>query len=114
MTAGYLGSRSGTGFLNPENPIASGSWSVQFGPADLVPSDFEVYHIALLGPGGPFRVYLDSTFYSTSPRGDINEYDPTHPMYVRRGQTIWFHWQVATGSAPQVTIFARQPGGVLT
>lgn len=110
MSGGYLGSRDAIGFLNPGNPIASGAWSVRFTPADLYPADFVVYHIALLGPGGAFRVYLDDRFYSVAARGDVNEYDPVHPMFVRRGQTIWFHWAIATGSAPAVSLYARAPG----
>lgn len=109
-SAGYLGSRSAAGFLNSENPIGAGCWSVKFGPADLYPADFLVYHIALVGPGGPFRVFIDNIFYSASSRGDLNEYDPTHPMYVRRGESIWFHWIVSTGTAPAVTIYSRVPG----
>lgn len=114
MSGGYLGGRDAAGFLNPQNPVVPGAWSAQLGPADLYPADFVVYHIALVGPGGPFRVYIDNRFYSVSSRGDLNEYDPVHPMYVRRGESIWFHWSTATGTQPAVTVYARTPGEVLS
>lgn len=110
----YLGRRSATGAPDPSNPLGAGCWSVKFGPADLYPADFEVYHIAVEGPGGTFRVYIDNAFYSPAARGDINEYDPVHPMYMRRGESILFYWSIATGSAPSVTIYSRTPGEVLS
>lgn len=110
----YLGRRSKTGFLDPNNPLGAGNWTAKFTPADLYPADFVVYHAALTGPGGTFRVFIDNAFYSTAARGDINEYDPVHPMYVRRGESILFYWTIATGAAPEVTIYARTPGEVLS
>lgn len=110
----YLGRRSATGFLNPGNPLGAGNWSVRFTPADLYPADFVIYHAVLTGPGGSFRVFIDDAFYSVAPRGDINEYDPVNAMYVRRGESILFHWTIATGAAPAVTIYARTPGEFLT
>lgn len=106
----YLGHRSATGFLDPDNIIAAGNYTVKFTSADLPPDDFEVFHIAITGPGGNFRVYLDTVFYSNTDRGDINEYDPKWAMYVRRGQTIFFYWSLAAGTVPTVSIFCKTPG----
>lgn len=107
---GYLGMRgASTVKLDPANKFVAGSWVATFLPNDLYPQDFEVYHIALLGPSGGFRVYLDDLFYSTADRSDSNEYDPKNPMYVRRGQTISFHFKSAASPTPTVNIFARQP-----
>ena len=107
---GYLGNRgASTVRLDPANRYVSGSWVATFLPEDLYPEDFEVWHIAVLGPRGGLQVYLDDLFYSTTDRSDQNEYDPKNPMYVRRGQTITFHFRSASDPAPIVNIFARQP-----
>lgn len=105
----YLGHRRQTGFLDAQNPRGAGFWTVRWRPQDLYPGAFEVYHAALQGPGGNFWVYLDDVFYSAAVRGDINEYDPIHPMFVRAGQTISFYWSIGSGTAPTVTLFAQQP-----
>jgi hypothetical protein len=108
---GHLGHRSAIGALSAQNLYVPGCWVVTFTPQDLsYPADFEVYHIAVRGPGGAFLVYIDDSFYSATDRGDLNEYDPKHPMYVRRGQSITFHWNVSVGDAPTVWVYAREPG----
>ena len=108
---GYLGSRSAVGEIGPTNLFVAGCWVVTFTAQDLAyPGDAEIYHMALRGPGGGFLVYIDDTFYSTSDRGDLNEYDPKHPMFVRRGQGVTFHWNVSVDPAPQVWLFAKEPG----
>lgn len=107
---GYLGSRgASTVVLDPANLFVPGSWVATFRPQDLYPEDFEVYHIAMTGPAGGFRVFLDNKLYSLADRSDQNEYDPQNAMYVRRGQTISFHFRSASAPAPDITIFARQP-----
>lgn len=107
---GYLGNRgASTVVLDAANRYVSGSWVATFLPKDLYAEDFEIWHIALLGPYGGFRVYIDDTFYSADDRSDSNEYDPKHPIFVRRGQTITFHFKSAKAPTPTVNIFARQP-----
>lgn len=109
---GYLGTVPKTGSKTPSvpNPILATAWTVEIRPDDgLPPADFEVYHIAITGPGGTFRVYLDDELYSVAVRGDINEYDPNNAIFVRRGQTIFFYWSTGSGSAPRVWIRCRQP-----
>lgn len=105
-----LGQRSANGVKSAQNPLLSGGWVVTFAPADLgIQVPFEVYHAALSGPpASAFQVYLDTTFYSYAPRGDINEWDPTQPMHVNPGQTISFYWNVSSGTAPMVAIFCRE------
>jgi hypothetical protein len=103
-----LGSRNAVGFLDPANVNGAGNWTVRFRPDDLnIPGEFEVYHISLRGPGGFFDVYIDDAFYSTAIRGDRNEYDPTQPMILREGQTVYFYWTIATGTAPKVWVYCR-------
>lgn len=107
--AGNLGPRSATGVLSTANKVTSGAWVVTFKPQDMASDDYEVYHGAARGPGGYFLVYLDESFYGAGENGYINEYVPSIPMYVRKGQTITFHWSITTTPAPQVTLYLRQP-----
>lgn len=108
----YLGSFRAVGVLDPLNPNVAGAWTVTFDPAviGINAEKFEVYHIAVNGPiGSSFRVFLDTTFYDNVDVGDLNSWDPAQPMHVIKAQTIFFYYNVATGSAPVVTIFCRQP-----
>lgn len=113
---GYLGSRQKQGVRSTANLNVSGGWLVTFDPQDLYPADVEIYHIAVKGPPGNFDVYIDTQFYSTAVRADRNEYDPKHPMYVRRGQSVSFHFSStdATATAPIVNMYARQPSGIFS
>lgn len=110
---GYLGERSVRGALLTANPFLAGGWACQFTPQILsIPVEFEIFHIAVQGPAQPscnLRLYLDTTFYSTTPRGDINDYDPTWAIPVRAGQSVNFYWDTVTLPAPNVSIFCREP-----
>ncbi len=107
-----LGNRSKAGFADPDNPLGAGNWTVTFTPQDVAwPGAFDIYHMAVKGPASSqFQVYLDTVFYDYAVRGDINSWDPNQFMFVMSGQTIYFYWNVATGNAPTVTIFAQEPG----
>lgn len=107
----YLGNRQGVGKLNPTNPYTAGGWTVTFDPGTLsLPVEFEVWHISISGPtASSMRVYIDTVFFSNVARGDINDWDPSQVLRVQAGQTLYFHWNTATGSAPLTTIFCRQP-----
>jgi hypothetical protein len=112
---GYLGSYQATGALDPNNPYVAGAWTVKFDPSKIGIRDatFEVYHITVLGPdGSSFRVFIDTTFYDNVQIGDLNSWDPAQPMHVEKGRTIFFYYNVATGAAPTITIFCRQPSPI--
>lgn len=106
-----LGSRQLTGTPDASNPLLAGGWTCAFTPRVLgIPEDFEIYHIAITGPAGSvMSVFIDTIFYSTTSRGDINEWDPNIPMYVQKGRTVYMYWNSALAPAPQATIFCRQP-----
>lgn len=106
-----LGSRQLTGVHDPTNPLLAGGWTASFTPRELgIPEDFEVYHMAITGPAGSMMsVFIDTTFYSPTSRGDLNEWDPNEPMYVQRGRTIYMYWNSVLAPAPVATIFCRQP-----
>jgi hypothetical protein len=111
---GYLGVRAARGILSAANRNVPGGWVVTFPPTELYPIDFEIYHCAVKGPRGNFDVYIDDSFYSTAVRSDRNEYDPNRNMFVRRGQTVSWHYSSTDATnQPQVWIYARLPTGII-
>lgn len=106
-----LGQRRANGAADNSNPLGAGNWTVTFDQSVLgIQIPFEVYHIAISGPSGSaMQVYLDTEFYSYTSRGDINEWDPSQPMHVRPGQTIYFYWNSSITPIPVVSLFCREP-----
>lgn len=105
----YLGSRNAQGAVDKMNLFGAGNWTVTFTPQIInVQVACEVHHIAISGPAGSsFQVYQDTTFYDYVARGDINSFDPSQPMPLNPGQTLYFYWNSALSPAPNVTIFLR-------
>jgi len=85
-------------------------WVVYF-DADTLPAaeSYEVWHGAARGPGGIFLVYIDTKFFDVGENGLINRYEPTQPMFLRKGQIPSFHWSINTGTAPKVWLYFREP-----
>jgi hypothetical protein len=111
MATALLGPRTQTGKADPGNLIAAGNYTAQFAPKDLnftVPLA-EVHHIAIDGPGGYIKVYINEDFWDTCSYGGQNSWDPSQPMLIRPGDIVSFYWSVASGGAPQVTIWLRHP-----
>ena len=110
---GYLGFRSKRGALSAANPFSAGGWAVSFTPQDLaIRNAFEIFHIAVQGPNLAscnLQLWLDTIFYSTTVRGDVNDYDPNQPIPVMPGQTVNLYWDTTTAPAPTVTIFCQEP-----
>jgi hypothetical protein len=113
----YLGSREGTGVKTTAaslfaNPYGVGLWQVLFDPKVLAFAQnvVECYHIALKGPAGSaVQVFIDNVFFDATPNGDINSYDPQHPIVLRGGQSLVFDWNVSATPAPFVTTWWRLP-----
>jgi hypothetical protein len=110
----YLGSRTKKGTPSADNPFSPGGWAVSFTPDDFrIRIPFEIYHIAVQGPAlmsCNLQLWIDSTFYSTAPRGDINDYDPNQPIRVLPGQTVNLYWDTTVTPAPKVSVFCQEPG----
>ena len=109
----YLGFRQATGVLGSDgqNPYGNGLWAVTFDPKILAVStnDFEVFHIALTGPlGSQVQVWVDRTFYEITQHGDVNSWDPNHPLHMNGGSTLYFYWNSSVAPAPMVTIWLQQ------
>lgn len=113
-----LGFRSATVAIDNSglNPYGNGLWVGQIPPKTwAVGADkFEVYHMSLRGPAGStLEVWIDSDFYDTTPRGDLNSWDPKQPLTMTGGQTLYFFWNSnaapANSAAPVVTVWIRTP-----
>lgn len=105
-----LGTRQATGTADANNPLGAGNWTVAFTPTvfGVGLTQFEVYHIAIQGPTpSSFKVYIDTTFYDYVPHGDINSWDPSQPMILDKGRTLYFYWSTNASPAPMVSLFLR-------
>lgn len=112
-----LGFRTATAAIDNTgtNPFGNGFWVATVDPKiwSQGSNEFEVYHISLKGPvGSQLEVWVDRSFYSTTPRGDVNEWDPKQPLEMRGGQTLYFYWNSAaaptSSTAPIVTVWIRE------
>lgn len=115
--AGYLGYRQVSAVItsNGQNPYGDGNWVATFDPKVFAAStnDFEIYHMALTGPAGSsIQVWIDRTFYDTTPHGDLNSWDPNEPLHLSGGNTLYLYWDSSntpvTGLTPLVTVWLRQ------
>jgi hypothetical protein len=107
-----LGSRTAKGAADTTGQN-KGNWTVQFAPKDLAvtETEFEVYKIVVTGGAGSatFNVFVDAQQWDTAVYATNNSWDPTQPMPVRYGQTVFFYYSSASsdGHQPQITIWLR-------
>lgn len=107
-----LGSRNATGQADQtgRNP---GNWTVTFDPSliNINEGIFECYKIIVGGAASTstFNVYRDQALWDASIYGALNSWDPTNPLMLRPGNTIYFFYNtLATdGFMPTVTIHLR-------
>lgn len=99
------------GVIDPNNLYVPGAYTVKVGPQQAGVAagvgDFECYHIAIQGPAGSsFQIYIGDKFYDFVENGDINSWDPSQPMKLISGNTVYFYWNVSTGTPiPTVTMY---------
>lgn len=101
-----------TGDFDPNNRYVRGAYTVKMGPQQLgvFEGSFECYHISIQGPSGSsFQVYIGDKFYDFVARGDINSWDPSQTMKLVSGNTVYFYWNVNTGTPiPAVTMYFQE------
>lgn len=77
----------------------AGKYTTVYSPKELgvnIPY-FEVYHIAVSGPpGASFTVYLNNHFWDSVAYGVQNGWDPSQPMILEPGDTVYLYWNTAT------------------
>ncbi len=106
-----LGNRTATGEPDQtgQNP---GNWTVTFDSSVInvnVPF-FECYQITVTGaPGSTFTVFINLQSWSQSNNGQLNAWDPSQPLYIRPGDTIYFYYSdpATDGIPPVVTLWLR-------
>ena len=107
-----LGSRAATGAADTTGQN-KGNWTVTFAPKDLAVTvtEFEVYKIVVTKAAqtATFDVFVDSKQWDTSVYATNNSWDPTQPLIMRYGETLYFYYSSASsdGNKPQVTIWLR-------
>jgi hypothetical protein len=102
-----IGKADTTG-LNP------GNWTIVIDPAIINISTqiqyFEVFKMIVHGAGGStFDVYVDNLIWDTAVYGQQNSWDPTQPLKMQQGQTLYFMYSdpVSDGIPPRATIWLR-------
>ena len=107
-----LGSRAAKGAADTtgRNP---GNWTVTFDPnlLNVQVTEFEVYKIIVKGgaASATFDVYVDAQLWDTAVYAPNNSWDPTQPLIVRFGQSVYFFYTSAAtdGKQPLITAWLR-------
>jgi hypothetical protein len=107
-----LGSRSATGAADTTGQN-TGNWTVQFPPntINVQVTQFEVYKIVVTGAAqtATFNVFVDAKQWDTSVYATNNSWDPSQPLLMRFGETLYFFYSTVSsdGHQPTVTIWLR-------
>jgi hypothetical protein len=89
-----------------------GNWTVTYAPKDINVNApyFEVCHIVVNGAAGSmFSIYIDNFQWDTNQNGFANSWDPSVPLPLRPGQSLYFYYSdpVSDNTPPSVTIWLR-------
>ena len=90
----------------------TGNWTISFDPSALninMPY-FEVSHIVCHGAAGTtFDIWIDLREWDANQNGYTNSWDPSIPLPLHPGETLYFFWSDTTqdGTPPNVTIWLR-------
>ena len=108
-----LGSRVATATTTSGFAPNGNNWTAVLSPSNVnihVPF-FEIYRASFLnGPAGStISIYVDQDLISvsTAGQGASNSWQPPIPHELIPGNTIYFCWDKATGTAPIATGFFR-------
>jgi|ERR1700678_548668 hypothetical protein len=109
VTLGSRGPVTGAADTSTHNP---GNWTIAFTP-DIINvnvSQFEVYKMVVSGANDTtFNVYVDNYLWDVGVYGTLNSWDPTQPLILRPGQTLYFCYSDPTtdDTPPVCTIWLR-------
>jgi hypothetical protein len=89
-----------------------GNWTIVADPQTLncKVALAEVYQISIDGPiGSTMSVYRNTQAWNQVVQGWANNYDPTNPLYVRPGDSIFLFWKAPTVwlPVPTATLWLR-------
>lgn len=111
-----LGSRTLKGVAD-NTQRNTGNWTVSFTP-DIINVNvpyFEIYKIIVTGAAGSaFTVYVDQNQWDTSIFGQSNSWDPSQPLQLIPGNTVYFFYNdpVTDATPPTITVWLRYDTGI--
>lgn len=118
MTNVTLGSRGPVTGAVDTTTFNPGNWTVAFTPDIInvnVPQ-FEVYKMVVAGASDTtFNVYVDNYLWDVGIYGTLNSWDPTQPLIMRPGQSLYFCYSdpVTDETPPVCTIWVRYNTDIL-
>jgi hypothetical protein len=112
MTLVTLGSRGPVTGAADTTTKNTGNWTIAFTPDIInvnVPQ-FEVYKMVVKGANATtFNVYVDNYLWDVGIYGALNSWDPTQPLILRPGQSLFFAYSdpITDDNPPVATIWLR-------
>ena len=120
-----LGARKALGKADTtgNNP---GNWTVLFDPQTINVNEphFECYKLVVTGAASSatFNVYVNTNQWDTAIYATNNSWDPSQPLPLTPGDTLYFYYSSASSDGNQPTIYAwfrydptiRQVFGILS
>jgi len=90
--------------------LVAGVWEIDFPPVNQAR---ELQWITLTGPSGStVKVFLNTIFLDTTPRGDFNRADYYKGIPIAAGQQLRIVWSVGTGTPIPVASIGCTDGDV--
>lgn len=80
-----------------------GNWTITFPPQVLNcrVALAEVYQLSIDGPiGSTMSLYRNTHVWNQVIQGWANNYDPTNPLYIRPGDSVFLYWKAPAGPLP--------------
>ena len=112
MTYVGLGARNASGAADTTG-TNKGNWTVQFTPQVInvnVPH-FELYKLVVTGAANTatFNVYVNVYQWDTAVYATNNSWDPTQPLLLTPGDSVYFYYSSAStdGNRPLITAWFR-------
>lgn len=115
ITLGARGPVTGTPDTTGLNP---GNWTIAFTPniMNVNIAQFQVYKMVVKGAAGTtFQVYVDAKQWDVGIYGALNSWDPTQPLVMRPGETLFFMYSdpVSDNTPPVATVWVRYDSDIL-
>jgi hypothetical protein len=115
ITLGSRGPVTGAKDFTGMNP---GNWTIAFTPNILsvnVPQ-FQIYKMIVKGAvNTTFQVWVDDRQWDVGIYGALNSWDPTQPLVMRPGETLFFMYSDPTtdNTPPVATVWVRYDSEIL-
>lgn len=112
MSVITLGSRGPVTGAPDNTALNPGNWTIAFTPNILQVNvmQFEVYKMVVKGAvNTTFNVYIDQRQWDVGIYGTLNSWDPTQPLIMRPGETLYFCYSdpITDDTPPIATVWIR-------